>query len=398
MAVYKRRQVWWYRFTWRGEAIRESTKQSNRRVAEQIEAAHKTSLAKGEVGIRDRTPAATIRQFAKRDFLPFCRATFAAKPKTLGYYENGTARLLEYAAVADESLDTITNEKITGYARRRQDMGMKVSTVNRELQVLRRMFSLAVEWGKVERVLPRVRMIPGEAHRDRIVSVNEEKAYMAGARAIGTAALEAYQCALVGIRASERGEMPIKPRDPFLLHDVATILVDCGIRPDECFRLRWENHQGDVIEITHGKTDNARRRIPLSQRAQSILEMRRGAVEGPWLFPAPTKSGHIEPSSLQGQHAKACKLGKVEHFPLYTFRHTCLTRWAPFMDPWTLAYLAGHRDMSITKRYVHPQEFSTRAAMEKARAALSVERSGHNSGHTPILNTETQIANLPLTS
>jgi len=115
MAVYKRRQVWWYRFTWRGEAIRESTKQSNRRVAEQIEAAHKTSLAKGEVGIRDRTPAATIRQFAKRDFLPFCRATFAAKPKTLGYYENGTARLLEYAAVADESLDTITNEKITGH-------------------------------------------------------------------------------------------------------------------------------------------------------------------------------------------------------------------------------------------------------------------------------------------
>jgi hypothetical protein len=68
------------------------------------------------------------------------------------------------------------------------------------------------------------------------------------------------------------------------------------------------------------------------------------------------------------------------------------------MDPWTLAYLAGHRDMSITKRYVHPQEFSTRAAMEKARVALDVEQSGHNSGHTPILNTETQIANLPLSS
>jgi integrase len=92
--------------------------------------------------------------------------------------------------------------------------------------------------------------------------------------------------------------MPIKPRDPFLLHDVATILLDCGIRPEECSRLRWENRQYDVIEITHGKTDNARRRNPLSQRAQSILEMRRGAVEGPWIFPAPTKSGHIEPSSI----------------------------------------------------------------------------------------------------
>ena len=261
--------------------------------------------------------------------------------------------------------------------------GMKVSTVNRELQVLRRMFALAMEWGKVERVLPRVRMIPGEAHRDRVVSVTEEKLYLEAAHAIGIATLEAYQRSLVGIRACQRGETPVKPRDPFLLRDVSTILIDCGIRPEECFRLRWEHCQNDTIEITYGKTDNARRRIPVSQRVQSILDMRRGHAEGPWVFPAPTMSGHIEPSSLQGQHATACKLAKLEHFPIYTFRHTCLTRWAPFMDPWTLAYLAGHRDMSITKRYVHPQEYSTRAAMEKARVALS----GHNSGHSPIANT-----------
>jgi integrase len=36
--------------------------------------------------------------------------------------------------------------------------------------------------------------------------------------------------------------------------------------------------------------------------------------------------------------------------PLYTLRHTCLTRCAPHMDRWTLAHLAGHRDMAITKR------------------------------------------------
>ena len=394
MAVYKRGSVWWYRFTWKGEPIRESTKQTNKRVAEQIEAAHKTSLAKGEVGIRDRKPAPTIRQFAIRDFLPFCRSTFAAKLKTLSYYENGTARLLEYPAVADESLDTISSEKIAGYARRRQDVGMKVATVNCELQVLRRMFSLAMEWGKVERVLPRVRMIPGVAHRDRVISVNEEKAYLEAAQAIGTAALEAYQHALIGIRAMERGEVPLKPRDPFLLRDAATILLDCGIRPEECFRLRWENNQDGVIEITHGKTDNARRRIPLSRRAQSILEMRRAHIDGPWIFLHRRKSGHIEPSSLQGQHAKACALAKLMHFPLYTFRHTCLTRWAPFMDPWTLAYLAGHRDMSITKRYVHPQEYNTRAAMEKARVALS----GHSSGHSPSPNAETHTPHLAVSN
>jgi hypothetical protein len=64
------------------------------------------------------------------------------------------------------------------------------------------------------------------------------------------------------------------------------------------------------------------------------------------------------------------------------------------MDPWTLAYLAGHRDMSITKRYVHPQEYSTRAAMEKARLALG----GHNSGYSVIEVQNTQIANPALTN
>jgi hypothetical protein len=44
------------------------------------------------------------------------------------------------------------------------------------------------------------------------------------------------------------------------------------------------------------------------------------------------------------------------------------------MDPWTLGYLAGHTDMSITKRYVHPQQGTVRDAMMRA--------SGHYSGHT----------------
>src|SRR5271168_4289982 len=82
MAVYKRGRVWWYRFTWDGTAIRESTKQTNKRVAEQIEAAHKTSLAKGEVGIRQKKRTPTVAEFAAADFLPFCRSTFVAKPNT----------------------------------------------------------------------------------------------------------------------------------------------------------------------------------------------------------------------------------------------------------------------------------------------------------------------------
>ena len=55
------------------------------------------------------------------------------------------------------------------------------------------------------------------------------------------------------------------------------------------------------------------------------------------------------------------------------------------MDPWTLAYLAGHRDMNITKRYVHPQEQTILDAMEKARAVKRGHSSGHNADSVAVM-------------
>ena len=54
---------------WNGELIRESTKQTNKRVAEQMEAAHRTTLAKGEVGIREQKKVPTLEEFGKSDYI-----------------------------------------------------------------------------------------------------------------------------------------------------------------------------------------------------------------------------------------------------------------------------------------------------------------------------------------
>jgi integrase len=344
MGVYKqaKSKYWWYKFTWNGEPIRESTKQTNMRIAQQMEAAHRTALAKGEVGIRDKKPVPTLAAFINTDFLPFVRVTFAAKVKTRAYYENGAKHLLAFDKLATLPLDVITSEKIAAYVAKRQADGLQVSSVNRELQALRRMFALALEWNKVEKMLPKVRMMSGELHRERVLTAVEEATYLSNASP--------------------------------LLSDVAKILIDCGLRPEECFRLQWSSVRDGQIEIQYGKTDNARRHIPMSERVAALLEVRRTGNNSPWVFPAPTKSGHLEPSTIKKPHVKACKGSKkkadewaVQQFPLYTLRHTCLTRWAPHMDPWTLAHLAGHRDMAITKRYVHPQADTIRAAMDRAR-------------------------------
>src|SRR5713226_1911852 len=151
MAVYKqpKSKYWWYKFTWNGESIRESTKQTNKRVAEQMEAARRTALAKGEVGIRDRKPVPTLAKFADEHFLPFVRATKAEKPRTITFYETTVNNLKSLGKLASLPLDRITSEELGEFAAMRQASGMKVSTINRELATVRRMFNLAQEWGKV---------------------------------------------------------------------------------------------------------------------------------------------------------------------------------------------------------------------------------------------------------
>jgi integrase len=86
-----------------------------------------------------------------------------------------------------------------------------------------------------------------------------------------------------------------------------------------------------------------------------LLETRRQRSSSPWVFPAPAKSGRMEKSTLKKQHPRACALAQAPPFTMYDLRRTCLTRWATHMDPYTLAYLAGHSDFSTTRRYVQPQ-------------------------------------------
>jgi integrase len=367
MAVFRRGKKWWYKFVWNGELIRESTKQSNKRTAEQMEAAHKASLAKGEVGIREKKPVPSLERFLENDFLSFVRTTKAAKPNTVRFYENSVANLQAYSKLAGLPLDQITAEHVAGFVAHRQGAKVRVSTVNRDLATLRRTFHLAAEWGKTSTILPRIRLLTGENHRERVLTLEDERKYLDAATAIGHRLTEGYRRALEGIRAVKRGQDPKKP-DAFLLRDVVIVLIDCGLRPEECFRLNWrDNIRDGGIEIHTGKGRGSRRRIPASQRVLTVLDMRRVNATSEWVFPAETKSGHIEASTLKKQHAAALKKSEVLPFVLYTLRHTCITRWAKHMDPFTLHILAGHTDMNTTKRYVHPSDADILEAMEKVR-------------------------------
>jgi integrase len=207
-----------------------------------------------------------------------------------------------------------------------------------------------VEWGVLE-ASPKVKFLSGEHRRERVITPKEEALYLAAA-------------------------LP-------LLHDVSVVLFDTGMRPEECHCLKWENINWDggrngVLLITQGKTKAARRVLPLSPRVRSVLENRWKLAKKPgegWVWPAETKDEHINHDSVKLQHKKALKLAKIRPFEVYSIRHTFLIRLGESgCDAWTLARIAGHSNISISQRYVHPSEDAVLNALSRL--------SGHNSGHS----------------
>jgi integrase len=341
MTVYKRNEEdenYSYRFMFNGTLVRKSTNQGNYRVAREMEAAHKTSLAKCEAGFREKDRT-TLSEFMNERFQPWAKDNFENKPtKTWrGWYQPGIRALQKYPILCNRVLSEITSEHVSAFAAHiqstgRRGRGLQVSSVNSRLRVLRRIFHLAVKWKALE-VAPQFELLSGECHRERVLKPKDEARYLAAASP--------------------------------LLADIATLLVDSGMRPEECFRQCWENvtwvngRHGSIL-VTHGKTKAARRSLPMTPRVRAILERRwkeaDESQEG-WIWPAPTKSGHVEPSTLKKQHRNAIKTSKVVPFVLYTLRHTFLTRLGESgCDVWTLARIAGHSSIAMSMRYVHPSE------------------------------------------
>jgi integrase len=354
MAVYRRGGTWWYKFHWRGEAIRESTKQTNKRVAEQIEAARRGALAKGEVGIRDVLTVPTLQHFGTR-FMEAIETRCGEKPRTVVFYRGMFNRLLDYGPLAGARLDDIDEALIEGFVQDRRRV-FALATVNRQLATLRRALRLACEWKVIPRV-PRVRLLPGERVREFVLSREQERLYLAAA--------------------------------PQPLHDVALLILESGLRVGEALNLEWPDIHFEpaggaklgYLHVREGKSKHAKRNLSLTARASEMLTTQKAAATslcvfgresgGPWLV-----------TSLSHQHQRLRALLKLpKDFVIHSLRHTMLTRLGEAgVDAFAIMRIAGHSTITVSQRYVHPTPEALERAFEKLEALSRVQEVGTDLG------------------
>jgi integrase len=352
MSIFKRGRVYWYHFVFNGTHVQESTKQGNPRVARQMEALHRTALAKGEVGIREKKQVPTLATFCRCRVQPYAKARYEnASPKTWAWYQFCLKTISAYDPMATRKLDEITPEHITGFAAHLQGSEWKIASVNSALRAVRVTLNLAVEWGVIP-TATKVALLDGENHRERVLSQAEEAKYLAATT------------------------------EP--LASITTVLIDTGLRPEECFKLRWEHISFSIgrhgtLRVLEGKTKAARRTLPLTLRVRTVLKARwdaAGKPEDGWIWPAPTKQEHVWHDSIRVQHKNALRNSRVTPFVIYSLRHTFLTRLGlSGCDVWTLARIAGHSSTKMAERYVHPSHEAVIDALERMPQAkeLSAE-------------------------
>lgn len=320
MSLYKRGKIWWSRIEIDHKPHQFSTKARDKNTARSVEAARRTELVKGRVGLS----APRLSDFAPRfiNSLP----GRVSKP-TYRFYVCHIQPLLNFPALAECPLDRINPERVEDFVNwRRKQPGrsgtVTAATINHSLRSLHRMLALASDWNLIAKV-PKITLIANEHQRDYVLRPETVAKF-----------------------AEQKG--PIGRIVPFL--------VDTGLRRREICELTWDrvNLPQRSIKISRGKSKFARRTVPLTNRAVEIL--RELPRDGDFVFSI--RGRRMTEVWLSHAFLKVRrKLKLPADCVLHSTRHTAASIYgADGASPYALQKFMGWSDIKMAMRYCHTEQ------------------------------------------
>ena len=315
MAVYRRGKTWWFVFEFGGRKIQESSGFRNKTAAIRAEAKRRTDLVERRAGFKKLKQPPKFDVFVGQ-FLELSKQQH--RPKTHGLHVWNCKTLKRF--FGGKYLDDITTEMVENFkfvrkheVRKKAKDGRLITgtTVNRALETLKAMFYQAERMGYfVKNPVVGVQMFRQSLDSMRVITFDEQASYLA----------EASQP----------------------LRDIAEIMLDTGMRPEEVFRIRAENIDFKQMTIFNpfGKTKAARRTIPMTDNVSSLLKRRVKESERlatPFVFPSPNNVQTPIGSVKKAHQAAMDRANIKDRFRLYDLRHTFATRAAASdmnLRPW----------------------------------------------------------------
>lgn len=334
MSVRKRGEHWHFDFQINGVRYRESIPAARtKKEAQQAEASARLAIFQGRYG--GWPPPTGFEKFVAQVYLPWAQAN----KKT---YLDDVAHCRSLCkAFEGKTLDQITPFMIETHKRNRAATPTRNGTprqpasVNRELAVLSRIFSMAIDNGLVENnPCKRVKRFRMDNLRNRYLSVEEETKLL-------------NSC--TGLRAH--------------LRDLIMFAIYTGMRKGEILNLKWSqvDFERRMVLVTQTKSGKDRS-IPMSDEIFQILFSRKKTAA--WVFTHPYHPSQRLTEFKRAWQA-ACLQAGVFDLRFHDLRHTAATRMAEAgTDAFTIAAILGHSTIQMSARYTHATDRGKRQALE----------------------------------
>ena len=253
----------------------------------------------------------------------------------------------------------ITPKLLAGYKTQRRIEKAAPATINKELQLVRHAFNIALrewEWCR-ENPMHRVSMEPVRNEVDRWLTANEEEHLLASS-------------------------------SPWL-REMIGFALHTGMRQGEILNLQWQDVDfvRGVLLVMQSK-NGTRRTIPLNTTVYELLAAKQttmGPLRGP-VFTTPL-GNELQVRYLAREFCEARNRAGIPDFRFHDMRHTFATRLVQRgVDLYKVQRLLGHKTSVMTQRYAHhspeslregvnvldePQRFSTNLAQGAVFSSLA---------------------------
>ena len=219
-------------------------------------------------------------------------------------------------------LSEIRSLDVEGYKTFRLNKDIKPATVNREINSLSKMFSIAKQNKYIEdNPCSGVEKLRVENLKIRFLSKEEqERLYNV---------IEGHW---------------IKP--------LVVTALQTGMRKGEILDLKWDcvNFEQNYIDVLQTKSGKPRQ-IPMSEKLSNTLKEQPRINDYVFVNPK-TKKKH---SNINDLFPEFLKKAKIEKFDFHSLRHTSATRMVECgIDLTVVMEILGHSDIKTTMRYAHP--------------------------------------------
>ena len=348
MSLYKRGGVWWYKFRFAGQMIRESAKSESKTIAKDAERVRRRELEESWNQIK-RRKLPPLFSIAATDWL---KTRTSIAPSTLRSYNLAISHLT--ADFGKHLLCDLSAEDLAAYQTRRKRDGVSNRTVNFEVGVLRSILRRYRMW---EAIAADVDFLKESPSPGRALTQDEETRLLSAA--------SKSRCRS--------------------LYPVVMLALNTGMRASEIRGLTWAqvDFLGSSLAVGKSKTAAGTGRIiPLNPRAAAVLTHWRAqfpdAQPEHYVFPhenyglagndrqpcawaiEPTEPMHRWKVGWESARKAACVSCRF-----HDLRHTFISRLAESQaSDSTVMALAGHVSRAMMERYSHIRMEAKRRAVD----------------------------------